>query len=298
MKYNVLIVEDWECDRLLYKEFLTSEKFNLFELEDGDQVLDFLETTHIDVIILDWQLPRMSGLETLKALNTNAPFADIPVIVITGLDEEMVIKDSFENGSVDFIFKPVSSIELNARLNNIFRRKSELARKTELISEISQQKIELKSEISTNQAKLATLEVNNDQIFTNLKEIKQDLQKAYSLFKNGNTGKISLDIKQILRKVNRKIEGLDKSKQDWNEIKDIYESIEPKFIHKLSNINSKLTPIDIKHCIYMKMNLDNHEISSILNIEPRSVHMRSYRLRKKLRLTHEQDLRAFILNLV
>lgn len=295
--HNVLIVDDWICDRALYKEFLASENYNFFELDDGDQVLDLLQLQPIDVIILDWQLPRMNGLETLKALKSSSPFADIPVIVITGLDEEVVMKDSFENGSVDFIYKPVSSIELNVRMNNILRQSNKLACKTELISEISHQQEQLKSEIANKQAKLASLEVNSDQIFSNLKEIKQDLQKAHVLLKSDLLEERK-DAQKILRKVNHKIEKLNDSKQNWNEIKDIYQTIESEFIHKLSDINSKLTTLDIKHCLYMKMNLENHEIATILNIAPRSVHMRAYRLRKKLNLSQDQDLRAFILNLV
>jgi len=281
---NILIVDDRSSDRALYREYLKNKDYQFFELTDGSEVLAFLTTQAIDLILLDWQMANMGGLATLRALVGDDNFSEIPVIVITGFREQKVLKESFDNGSVDFIFKPVSETELNSRVNRIILQKEKL---------IPQK--ELKQKISSKQAQLAKVEVSNDELFTNLKEIKLQVKNAHKLLNSGDVSS-QVKAKDILRRINLKIEKLNNSKQDWDE-KKVYETIEPDFLAKLSVINTKLTPIDLKHCMYMKMNLDNHEIANVLNIEVKSVQMRRYRLRKKLHLTEDQDLLAFLLSL-
>jgi len=62
----------------------------------------------------------------------------------------------------------------------------------------------------------------------------------------------------------------------------------------LTKRNPKLTTLDLKHCAYIKMNIDNYELARILNVEMKSLQMTRYRLKKKLSLEQEQSLREFI----
>ena len=62
-------------------------------------------------------------------------------------------------------------------------------------------------------------------------------------------------------------------------------------------INPKLTSLDLKHCAYMKMNIDNYDLSNILGVEMKSIQMTRYRLKKKLNLDAEKSLREYVLSI-
>ena len=66
---------------------------------------------------------------------------------------------------------------------------------------------------------------------------------------------------------------------------------------KLMKINSKLTSLDLKHCAYIKMNIDNYDLSNILGVEMKSIQMTRYRLKKKLNLDADTSLREYVLSI-
>ena len=118
---KILIIDDREYDRIIYKEYLGDANYQFAEMEDGLGVLEKLPAILPDLILLDWQMPRQGGLETLKMINKNNAFRDTPIIIITGLQDESVLEEAFDYGSFDFLNKPVSSIELKARVHNAIK---------------------------------------------------------------------------------------------------------------------------------------------------------------------------------
>jgi tetratricopeptide (TPR) repeat protein/DNA-binding CsgD family transcriptional regulator len=83
----------------------------------------------------------------------------------------------------------------------------------------------------------------------------------------------------------------------WDNFKVYFEQVHPDFFQKLTNPNYRLTINELRHCSYMKMNLSTKEIASLLNVSDRAVQMARYRIKKKLGLTADQDLIAYILGL-
>lgn len=165
----ILIVDDSKYDRLLYREYLGHDRFEIHEVEDGDEVLDQLKIKVPDLIMLDWDMPRVGGLEVLHMLKKDPIHNTIPIIVITGRDDDEVLSTAFDFGSVDFLNKPVKKDELNARIVNILRTQDNIV-------SLEKEKFELE-EISFN----AQIEK------ANLKKIQalefEDL-KAASKFEN------------------------------------------------------------------------------------------------------------------
>jgi len=316
---TVLIVDDREFDRILYKEYLGEGNYAFLEIDDGEQVLPTLEKTVPELILLDWQMPRMGGLDTLKILKRDEKYSDIPVIIITGLQDERVLEEAFNFGGVDFLNKPVTRIELNSRVTNalnLFHAKQRLQKQKDELSElnriITSQKEELQEtlkikmelsqlkeqefrrEIEEKKRSMMTLEVNSTKVNNNLDRIRSQVKDLERVAKeDGGIDKIVRSLKRL----DRDLEELTSKQDSWEDFKTMFESINPDFFRKLAQVNPKLTTLDLKHCAYIKMNIDNYELSNILNVEMKSLQMTRYRIKKKLELEESKTLREFLLSL-
>ena len=84
---------------------------------------------------------------------------------------------------------------------------------------------------------------------------------------------------------------------DWQKFKLHFEEVHPAFFDKLIKLSSQLSRNELKHCAYIRMNISNKEVASLLNVHPDSVKMSRYRIKKKLSLEPKDDLSAYILSL-
>ncbi len=110
-KQQILLVDDDIAHRTMLKVNLSS-LYELFEAEDGDEVLPFLESCAVDLILLDMKMARMNGLETLTLLQ-ESPFASIPVIVLTAFSSVEVAVKAMREGAYDYVAKPIDMDELH-----------------------------------------------------------------------------------------------------------------------------------------------------------------------------------------
>lgn len=84
---------------------------------------------------------------------------------------------------------------------------------------------------------------------------------------------------------------------DWEFFQEAFNNTDRDFLKKLKEKHAELTPNDLKLCVYLRLNLSSKEIAPMLNISPRSVEIKRYRLRKKMNLEHNQNLTDYILNI-
>lgn len=317
-KPNILVIDDREFDRLLYKEYLGDEQYQFTELDDGESTISQLNSKSYDLILLDWQMPRVGGLETLRNVK-NSNHKEIPIIIITGLEDDKVLEQAFDYGGVDFINKPVSKVELNSRVNSVLKlfhsTKMLIKQKEELESLnaiISQQKEELQEtfkikqelaemkeqqqqiEIDDKNRKIMTMEVDTSKSINQIKNINNLISDGKKILAQDEHGAVGIS---ILNKLQKEVEDLFGKEDSWSDFKEIYENIDPEFFKKLTHINPKLTSLDLQHCAYIKMNLDNYEITRILNVELKSLQQTRYRLKKKLKVDEGSKLREFIVAL-
>lgn len=107
---TVLIVEDNELNMKLFRDLLEAHGYDTLEARTGPEALECLETSHPDLILMDIQLPEISGLEVTKKIKNNPELADIPVIAVTAFamkgDEERIR----QGGCEDYIAKPISVV--------------------------------------------------------------------------------------------------------------------------------------------------------------------------------------------
>jgi DNA-binding response OmpR family regulator len=119
---TVLIVDDDEDLRVLARKALTRAGYGVIEAEDGATGLAMLRTNHPDLLLLDINMPGLDGFEVLRLIRENAETADLPVIVLTAQGDEESAKRSFEQGATDFLAKPFSPPQLDARVRSGFTR--------------------------------------------------------------------------------------------------------------------------------------------------------------------------------
>ena len=111
MKNKVLIVEDNELNMKLFDDLLSAHGYQTFKTRDGMHVLELARKHKPDLILMDIQLPEVSGLEVTQWLKAEADLKDIPVVAVTAFamkgDEEKIR----QGGCEDYIAKPISITE-------------------------------------------------------------------------------------------------------------------------------------------------------------------------------------------
>ena len=119
---SVLLVEDEPAQREVLAYNLEAEGFGVAKAENGDEALLMVREAQPDVIILDWMLPGVSGIEICRRLKSNPETRKIPVIMLTARSEEADRVRGLETGADDYVIKPYSVIELMARVRTQLRR--------------------------------------------------------------------------------------------------------------------------------------------------------------------------------
>ncbi|MEZ5897380.1 MAG: phosphate regulon transcriptional regulator PhoB [Parvularculaceae bacterium] len=121
-KTKVLIVEDEESLSTLLDYNLGKEDFDVTLSSDGEDALMKVEDSLPDIIILDWMLPKISGIEVCRRLRSKPETRNIPIIMLTARSEEADRIRGLETGADDYLTKPFSTNELIARVRAVLRR--------------------------------------------------------------------------------------------------------------------------------------------------------------------------------
>jgi two-component system phosphate regulon response regulator PhoB len=122
MKPLVLLVEDEAALVTLLRYNLEREGFRLVDARDGEEALVLAKEERPDLVLLDWMLPLMSGLEVCRQLRRAPETRDVPIIILTARGEEADKVRGLDSGADDYITKPFSPAELVARMRAVLRR--------------------------------------------------------------------------------------------------------------------------------------------------------------------------------
>ncbi|WP_137701018.1 PP2C family protein-serine/threonine phosphatase [Marimonas lutisalis] len=133
---RVLIVDDSRLQRRILQASLKRWGYEVFEAGSGQEALDICRQSEPDMVISDWMMPGMNGLEFCKAFRAMARETYGYFILLTSKSEKDEVAQGLDNGADDFLTKPVNAAELRARLNageRILRMERELTDKNRLI---------------------------------------------------------------------------------------------------------------------------------------------------------------------
>jgi two-component system phosphate regulon response regulator PhoB len=121
-KPTVLLVEDEAAQREVLAYNLEAEGFKVARAENGEEALLLVEELVPDLVVLDWMLPNVSGIEVCRRIKSRAETRNVPVIMLTARSEEGDRVRGLETGADDYVVKPYSVAELMARVRTQLRR--------------------------------------------------------------------------------------------------------------------------------------------------------------------------------
>ena len=130
---QILVVEDERPIREMVAFGLRRAGFEVVEAEDTREARARIADRRPDLVLVDWMLPDMSGLELTRALKKDKDMREVPIIMLTARAEEQDKVSGLEGGADDYVTKPFSPRELLARINAVLRR-SHAASRDEVVS--------------------------------------------------------------------------------------------------------------------------------------------------------------------
>ena len=147
---NILIVDDSSFMRRMLKSILSPRKFNIFEAKDGVEGLEVLNKEDIHLVLLDYEMPDMDGIELLEKVKKDIRFLELPIIMLSGNDSKDVVARALKNGASDFLKKPFATEELLLKcdlqvkdyisVQRVKQKEEELTQALEKTKEIEQHK--------------------------------------------------------------------------------------------------------------------------------------------------------------
>lgn len=122
MKPTVLVVEDEEALSMLLQYNLEKEGYDVVATADGEEAAMLVREMEPDLVLLDWMLPSLSGIELCRRLRSRSETRNLPIVMITARGEEADRIRGLDTGADDYITKPFSTTELMARIRAVLRR--------------------------------------------------------------------------------------------------------------------------------------------------------------------------------
>ncbi|PIE61963.1 MAG: response regulator [Desulfobacterales bacterium] len=119
---KVLVVDDFATMRRILKNILKQLGFkNLVEADDGATAWGVLEAQEIDLIISDWNMPKMTGLELLKKVRANGKYKDIPFLMVTAEAQKQNVIEAVQAGVSNYVVKPFTAESISEKLEKVLK---------------------------------------------------------------------------------------------------------------------------------------------------------------------------------
>ena len=121
---KLLIVDDSEAMRAIVKETIEKNKGGVdhqyFEASNGAEALGVLQQNNIDLILLDWSMPKLDGLELVKQVRKIEEYTNIPIIMVTAMTSRYDVMTAIKAGVTDYIMKPIRDVGLWEKIKAYF----------------------------------------------------------------------------------------------------------------------------------------------------------------------------------
>jgi len=118
---KILVVDDFKTMRKIIKNILTQLGFkNIIEADDGTTALELLKKQKVDLIISDWNMPKMNGLELLKSVRSDDNLKDIRFIMVTAEAQKESVIEAIKHGVNQYVVKPFTPETLKEKLEKVF----------------------------------------------------------------------------------------------------------------------------------------------------------------------------------
>ena len=131
---RILLVDDSLGIRLVAKKLFHNLGYNALEVvEGGVKALELLESQPFALAIIDWSMPEMSGLELLEAIRERPAIKDLPVLLVTAIEEPLELIDALKAGADSYMNKPYDATQIEEKIAQVFEfRKKKASRQADL----------------------------------------------------------------------------------------------------------------------------------------------------------------------
>lgn len=120
---NILVVDDFPTMRRIVRSLLRELGFvNVEEAEDGNEALAKLRSGNFELVVSDWNMPNLDGLEMLKAIRGDSALKQLPVLMVTAEAKKENIIAAAQAGASGYVVKPFTAATLEEKLNKIFEK--------------------------------------------------------------------------------------------------------------------------------------------------------------------------------
>jgi len=272
--YKILIVDDIVENLQTIISFFEKHHpdYNIYQANRSVLAFEIAKKVIPDLIITDWDMPEVNGIDLIKQLKAYSATKDVPVIMATGV---MLTSDdlrkALEAGAVDYIRKPFESMELIARTHSAL-----------MIAEYHKRSIDAKNhELAENALHL----IKNNEFNIDITKKLQSLSE-----------KIGENEPVLQKYLSDIIVGIDsKIKEDsWKRFNIAFQSVHADFNKNLMAKFPDLTNTELKLCAFLRLGMNTKDIASVLYQNPDSIKVSRSRLRKKLGLSQSQNLQVFL----
>lgn len=294
--HKILIVDDDPTSVQTMTDALIEDQFVVFATTKSQSAVKIALDAKPDLIISDWDMPDMNGIELIEELCKQETTARIPIIIVTGvmLDDKN-LSSALKIGAVDYIRKPLSKIELKARVGSMLT-----IIENQRIREDQQQRIFTQEQIIFKERQ-KYLEEENEQ---KRKQLAASTMKFAS--QNKLLASVAKDIKEIKKHTNKEgtrlvynlLVKLNHAITDsgWKEFENSFENLHSDFIRRLTTNYPDLTPNEKRLCAFIRMGMQTKDISGITQQSANSIDVARHRLRKKIKIKSDDDLLSFLIN--
>ena len=286
---KLLLIDDESEQQMAFMDMLEAQgnEYAILSAFSGQEALEIISKERPDIIVSDWDMPSMSGIELIQTLKQNAETADIPIIICTGImTHSEHLKVALEAGANDYVRKPFDAIEVDARINAMlsFSREQKMRRRAE--QELMQYQLDMS--IQLVETKQQSLVVTKACLMHNTTYIEEIVARLKAL-----AGEVSESCKMKLFLLISRIQS-DLKRGTWEELTRHFEEIHPSFLRHINYSYPKLSTNEVELCLYIKMNMSNAEIQIATYKSYDALKKARQRLKKKLGLSHDDSLDLFI----
>lgn len=285
----LLVVDDDLPNRTLVVDIVLDllPSMNVLTAKDGQQALYILAQKKVDVILLDWEMPVMNGIETLEELQKKEDLSQIPVIMYTGaMTATHNLQKAFHFGAVDFLRKPADPLELITRIRSVvYQRVLEENRRIAEQALLQAQQLYLEQEMEILRKELNShllLLAHKNKVLIDLKE--KCLEKG-------------TDTQKLLREIARHIGQLIAEDDYWGEFMEKFNKTDPEFVKTLLGQWPNMSKGELRVCTLIRFGMESKDIMSLLNVSSEGIKKNRYRIRKKMNLRKEEILEKRLLEL-
>jgi two-component system chemotaxis response regulator CheY len=124
-RMKVLVVDDFATMRKIVRNILKQIGFeNIMEAEDGNAALRLIKNEPVGLVVTDWNMPNMTGLDLLKAIRQDPQIANLPVLMVTAEGLKENVMDAVKAGVNNYVVKPFTAEVLQEKLETIFKKQA------------------------------------------------------------------------------------------------------------------------------------------------------------------------------